>query len=83
MSAHTSAHPNAALLESATKGFGFLFSNDMAAARAHFDGKDDPFHLMGLGVCAFMEAVLGMEVCDLCSSSFDRALGRAGQVGTC
>ncbi|RXW20654.1 hypothetical protein EST38_g5215 [Candolleomyces aberdarensis] len=54
-------HPNAALLESATKGFGFLFANDIVAAKEHFGGNEDPFHLMGLGVCSFLEAVLGME----------------------
>ncbi|TFK33083.1 outer membrane protein Iml2/Tetratricopeptide repeat protein 39 [Crucibulum laeve] len=55
------AHPNAALLESTTKGFDALFSNDIVAARKHFSGKDDPFHVLGLGVCAFLEAALGME----------------------
>lgn len=60
-------HPNAALLQSATKGFDFLFSNDLVGARAHFEKGDDPFHLMGLGVCAFLEAALGMEVSALFS----------------
>lgn len=55
-------HPNAELLQSATKGFDYLFSNDIVAARQHFERRDDPFHLMGLGVCAFLEAALGMEV---------------------
>jgi hypothetical protein len=55
-------HPNAALLDSATRGFGYLFANDIVAAKEHFGGNEDPFHLMGLGVCAFLEAVLGMEV---------------------
>lgn len=55
-------HPNADLLISATKGFDYLFSNDIEAARKHFQQHDDPFHLMGLGVCAFLEAALGMEV---------------------
>ncbi|KAG6815974.1 hypothetical protein H0H87_009701 [Tephrocybe sp. NHM501043] len=49
------------LLASATRGFDYLFCNDLARAKAHFEGKDDPYHLLGLGVCAFMEAALGME----------------------
>ncbi|KAF6750566.1 mitochondrial outer membrane protein IML2 [Ephemerocybe angulata] len=61
MASHTAPHPNAELLESATKGFGYLFANDIDAAKTLFTGQDDPFHLMGLGVCAFLEAVLGME----------------------
>ncbi|KAF8888312.1 hypothetical protein BD779DRAFT_1611355 [Infundibulicybe gibba] len=52
---------NVALLRSATAGFDHLFSNDIVSARTHFAGKEDPFHLMGLGVCAFLEAALGME----------------------
>ncbi|KAF8187422.1 hypothetical protein BJ912DRAFT_1022616 [Pholiota molesta] len=54
-------HPNAQLLISATKGFDYLFSNDIVSAREHFKKHDDPFHMMGLGVCAFLEAALGME----------------------
>lgn len=55
-------HPSAELLQSATNGFDYLFCNDISGAKTHFAGKDDPFHLLGLGVCAFMEAALGMEV---------------------
>ncbi|KAF6748312.1 hypothetical protein DFP72DRAFT_1174376 [Ephemerocybe angulata] len=51
----------AASLQSATKGFGYLFADDIDSAKAHFAGEDDPFHLMGLGVCTFLEAVLSME----------------------
>ncbi|KAF8891625.1 hypothetical protein CPB84DRAFT_1784122 [Gymnopilus junonius] len=54
-------HPNTDLLVSATKGFDSLFSNDIDGARKHFQQHADPFHLMGLGVCAFLEAALGME----------------------
>jgi hypothetical protein len=54
-------HPNSELLQSATKGFDHLFSNDIVSARELFKKKDDPFHMMGLGVCAFLEAALGME----------------------
>lgn len=59
-------HPNTQLLLSATKGFDYLFSNDIVTAREHFKKHDDPFHMMGLGVCAFLEAALGMEVRDIC-----------------
>jgi hypothetical protein len=56
-------HPSAEMLASATKGFDLLFSNDIVGSRDHFAYKpDDPFHLMGSGVCAFLEAALGMEV---------------------
>lgn len=55
-------HPSAAMLASATKGFDYLFANDIVGAREHFNSKDDPFHLMGSGVMAFLEAALGMEV---------------------
>jgi hypothetical protein len=55
-------HPNAELLQSATKGFEYLFSNDIVSARELFEQRDDPFHMMGLGVCGFLEAALGMEV---------------------
>ncbi|KAG5650191.1 hypothetical protein H0H81_000362 [Sphagnurus paluster] len=48
-------------LVSATRGFDHLFSNNLAQAKEHFAGNDDPFHLLGQGVCAFMEAALGME----------------------
>ena len=55
-------HPNAQLLLNATKGFDYLFSNDIDSARTHFQSRDDPFSLLGTGVCAFLEAALGMEV---------------------
>ncbi|KAF8638147.1 hypothetical protein AX17_002420 [Amanita inopinata Kibby_2008] len=48
-------------LKSATTGFDHVFSNDIAQARQVFASKDDPFHLLGLGACAFLEAALGME----------------------
>jgi hypothetical protein len=56
-------HPNAVFLQSAKLGFDYLFSNDIVAAKRTFEGNDEPFHLLGLGVCAFLEAALGMEVC--------------------
>ncbi|KAJ7473170.1 mitochondrial outer membrane protein IML2 [Mycena galericulata] len=54
--------PTALALASANAGFAFLFANQIADARAAFDAKPQtPFHLLGLGVCAFLEAALGME----------------------
>jgi len=49
-------------LRNATNGFSKLFENDIVNARALFNGRNDPFHQLGLGVCAFLEAALGMEV---------------------
>ena len=64
-------HPNAELLESATKGFDLLFSNNIVGGRKHFAGKEDPFHILGQGVCAFLEAALGMEVSRSLCEVFD------------
>lgn len=55
-------YPNNALLQSAKLGFDHLFSNDILEAKRTFACSDHPFHLLGLGVCAFLEAALGMEV---------------------
>lgn len=55
-------HPNAALLLNVAKGFDYLFSDDIASAKKHFEPHNDPLHLLGLGVCAFLEAALAMEV---------------------
>ena len=49
-------------LRSATTGFDALFANDLAKAREVFKATDSPFHALGAGVCAFLEAALGMEV---------------------
>ncbi|KAM5532321.1 Outer membrane protein Iml2/Tetratricopeptide repeat protein 39 [Ganoderma adspersum] len=48
-------------LRAATVGFDYLFANDLTKARDTFAGGDSPFHAMGHGVCAFLEAALGME----------------------
>jgi hypothetical protein len=56
------AEETANLLVSATKGFDKLFANDMPQAQALLSAGDSPFHAMGLGVCAFLDAALGMEV---------------------
>jgi hypothetical protein len=49
-------------LSSATTGFDHLFSDQVSQAKGIFIGQDNPLHLLGLGVCAFLEASLGMEV---------------------
>ncbi|KAJ7203157.1 mitochondrial outer membrane protein IML2 [Mycena pura] len=51
----------AAVLASAKAGFDHLFANQIGLARTAFGTDDSPFHLLGLGVCAFLEAALGME----------------------
>lgn len=66
------SHSDAELLEEATKGFDLLFSNEIAQAMDVFTSKDtnlpngepSPFHLVGQGVCVFLEAAMGMEVCN-------------------
>lgn len=52
----------AAALLSATEGFDHLFGNDTAKARDILSQDNSPFHQLGLGVTAFLEAALGMEV---------------------
>jgi hypothetical protein len=51
------------LLRSATEGFDCLFANDIDEAQKAFASEEgSPFHLLGLGVIAFLQAALGMEV---------------------
>ncbi|KAG6911431.1 hypothetical protein DXG01_016528 [Tephrocybe rancida] len=69
---------SAELLESATRGFDYLFCNDLNRAKGHFAGKDDPYHLLGQGVCAFMEAALGMEPGLLAEATRCLTLSEAG-----
>jgi hypothetical protein len=57
-----SAQETAAQLQAATEGFDNLFRDEMTQAREVFSAGTHPFQLMGLGVCSFMEAALGMEV---------------------
>ncbi|KAG6897584.1 hypothetical protein C0993_007415 [Termitomyces sp. T159_Od127] len=68
---------SAELLASATQGFDYLFCNDLSRAQQHFAGKDDPYHLLGQGVCAFMEAALGMETGLLAEASRCLSLSEA------
>lgn len=49
-------------LTDATRGFDELFQNELENARKIFSSSDSPFHQLGLGACAFLEAALGMEV---------------------
>ncbi|KAF5378316.1 hypothetical protein D9615_008805 [Tricholomella constricta] len=74
----TTTTSSADLLVSATRGFDHLFSNDLAHAKLHFAANDDPFHLLGQGVCAFMEAALGMETALMAEASRCLALSEAG-----
>ena len=62
MAEYNTDHPNAQLILSVSKGFDHLFSNSIDSARTHFQSHDDPFSLLGTGICAFLEAALGMEV---------------------
>ena len=64
MAKYNTDHPSAQILLNTANGFDFLFSNDIDSARTHFQNHDDPFSLLGTGICAFLEAALGMEVCN-------------------
>ena len=57
-----SIDPETAALVSASEGFDNLFGNKLDEARKVLGAGDSPFHLLGMGVCAFLEAALGMEV---------------------
>ncbi|KZT09584.1 uncharacterized protein LAESUDRAFT_741851 [Laetiporus sulphureus 93-53] len=65
-------------LRSATEGFDYLFSNDLAKARETFAEADSPFHQLGLGVCAFLEAALGMETALLAEATRCLSASEAG-----
>jgi hypothetical protein len=62
MPATNIADDNLAQLKSATEGFDHLFSNQIVEAHEAFAAHQSPFHLLGQGVCSFLEAALGMEV---------------------
>ena len=49
-------------LNSATAGFDFIFSNELENAENLFKTSDSALHLLGSGVCAFLQAALSMEV---------------------
>lgn len=55
---------NVKQLRSASKGFDYLFLNNLKGAKDVFADDDSPFHQLGLGAVVFLEAALGMEVHD-------------------
>ncbi|KAL6298596.1 hypothetical protein BKA93DRAFT_830556 [Sparassis latifolia] len=65
-------------LRDASIGFDHLFSNDLEKAREIFATGSSPFHALGLGVCAFLEAALGMETGLLVEAARCLALSEAG-----
>ncbi|KAH7889192.1 outer membrane protein Iml2/Tetratricopeptide repeat protein 39 [Phlebopus sp. FC_14] len=68
-------------LRLASRGFDFLFANDLDAAIDVFgeEGQEDsPFHLMGLGVCAFLKAAVGLELDLMEEATACLALSEAG-----
>ncbi|EJF66189.1 hypothetical protein DICSQDRAFT_78415 [Dichomitus squalens LYAD-421 SS1] len=65
-------------LRAASVGFDHLFANDLTKARETFASGDSPFHQMGHGVCAFLEAALGMETGLMAEASRLLALCEAG-----
>ncbi|KAL7283695.1 hypothetical protein ACG7TL_003131 [Trametes sanguinea] len=73
-----SPQETAAQLRAATTGFDHLFANDLEKARQVFASADSPFHSLGLGVCAFLEAALGMETGLMADASRLLALAEAG-----
>lgn len=70
-----SIDPESAALLAASEGFDNLFGNKIEEAREVFSAGDSPFHQLGMGVCAFLEAALGMEASAalLCLQYFSRA----------
>ncbi|KAI0636592.1 outer membrane protein Iml2/Tetratricopeptide repeat protein 39 [Trametes polyzona] len=72
------AQDTSAQLRAATTGFDFIFSNELEKARETFASGDSPFHSLGLGVCAFLEAALGMETGLMVEASRLLALAEAG-----
>ncbi|KZT71236.1 hypothetical protein DAEQUDRAFT_763848 [Daedalea quercina L-15889] len=65
-------------LTDATCGFDELFQNELDNARKIFADSDSPFHQLGLGVCAFLEAALGMETGLLVEAQRCLSLSEAG-----
>lgn len=49
-------------LQKASVGFDHLFLDEITDAKSVFREHDSPIHLLGLGVCSFLEASLGLEV---------------------
>ncbi|KAI0345249.1 hypothetical protein BDW22DRAFT_1354152 [Trametopsis cervina] len=59
--AETTQEETSRRLSEASSGFDALFANDLDKARQIFSTNASAFHLLGTGVCAFLEAALGME----------------------
>ncbi|KAK7062759.1 Mitochondrial outer membrane protein iml2 [Paramarasmius palmivorus] len=56
-------------LEAASKAFDHLFTNEIVEAKAAFSAEESPFHLVGMAVCVFLEAALGMESAQMTEAS--------------
>ncbi|EJD53304.1 hypothetical protein AURDEDRAFT_110983 [Auricularia subglabra TFB-10046 SS5] len=65
-------------LKQATAGFDLLFVDDLNGAKERFSEAQSPFHLMGAGVCTFIQAALGMEADLLAEASKCLAAADAG-----
>lgn len=65
-------------LVSARVGFDALFSNELAEARDVFSAGQSAFHQLGFGVCAFLEAALGMETSRMAEAGKSLAAAEAG-----
>ncbi|KAH9952147.1 hypothetical protein B0H21DRAFT_817869 [Amylocystis lapponica] len=65
-------------LRSASVGFDHLFANDLQKARDVFAAENSPFHQLGLGACAFLEAALGMETDLMTEAARCLSLSEAG-----
>jgi len=48
-------------LEDAQKGFNLLFSDDITGAKEALRAGTSPFHITGLGIVCFIQAILGLE----------------------
>ncbi|KAF5337705.1 hypothetical protein D9758_017342 [Tetrapyrgos nigripes] len=77
-SSSTSSQSNVAQLEEATRAFDHLFTNEIVEAKEMFNADpNSPFHLIGLGVCVFLEAALGMETAHMAEATRLLGLGDA------
>ncbi|KAH9945781.1 outer membrane protein Iml2/Tetratricopeptide repeat protein 39 [Epithele typhae] len=65
-------------LRQATVAFDHLFANELDKARDTFATGSSPFHALGSGVCAFLEAALGMEPGLMAEASRQLSLSEAG-----
>ncbi|KAF8328512.1 hypothetical protein F5887DRAFT_1007566 [Amanita rubescens] len=57
-------------LKSATEAFDLFFAGNIIKAREAFTKKPhDPYHLLGMATCSFLEAVMSMEDADVSNAS--------------